>query len=112
MVILSAHTGNHVGQYPCRGVQVFKGLPLDGTFERSSEALARVVFCRSLREVGTASELSGMVTAHFEWSICFCTPRYQIVQSMSILCQTRQATNQRHHAMSSDSAATCDASWM
>lgn len=111
-MILSSHTCNHEGENICRGVQSFKGLPLDGTFERSSETLARVVFCRSLREVETASELAGMVTAHFEWSICFCTPKYIIFQSMSILCQTRQATNQQHHAMSSDSAATCDASWM
>ncbi len=43
-----------------------KGLCASGTFERSSEALAKVAFCRSLREVEAASELSGMVTAHFE----------------------------------------------
>ena len=39
-----------------------------------------VAFCRSLREAGTASELSGMVTAHFEWSICFCKPKHKACQ--------------------------------
>ena len=57
------------------------GLSATGTFERSSDPLARVAFCRSLREAGTVSELSGMVTAHFEWSICFCTPRRKASQT-------------------------------
>ena len=50
------------------------------TFERSSETPAKVAFCRSLREAEVASVLSGMVTAHLEWSICFCNPTCSAAQ--------------------------------
>lgn len=51
-----------------------KGSSASRTLERSSEVLAEVRFCRSLRDAVTGSEPPGMVTAHLEWSICFCTP--------------------------------------